>query len=124
MEGRVWLDSSDNRVQAQSALLVKDDTAVATAESLRVTKQSPRVLRQALSWQRGVIVFDNATLADAANEFNRYNSEKLVIADPAIGRMTIGATFPVNDIERFAKVAQDVLGVHAVKRGGEIIIAR
>jgi transmembrane sensor len=124
MEGRIWLDSADGKARAPAALLTQGDAAVAAGTSLSVTKQSAQSLTRALSWQHGMIVFDNATLADAVKEFNRYNSEKLEIADVAAGRMTIGATFPVNDVERFAKVAQDVLGVHAVKRGNEIVISR
>jgi transmembrane sensor len=124
MEGRVWLDSADGKTRAQSALLTDGDAAVVAGASLSVKQQTHQALARALSWQRGMIVFDNTTLADAVSEFNRYNSEKLVIADSAVGRMTIGATFPINDVERFAKVAQDVLGVRAVKRGGEIMISR
>ncbi len=65
------------------------------------------------SWAGGVacLIFRYTTLADAAAEFNRYNSNKLVIADASVGRMKIVGTFATNNVAAFADIAQDILGL-------------
>jgi len=108
----------------KAALLTPGDVVVATADSMSVTKRSAQELSDALGWRRGVLVFDHTTLADAAAELNRYNREKIVIADPDVRRRIIGATIPVNGVEAFTRVAQQIFGVHVEKSGGEIIISR
>ncbi|HTO39377.1 MAG TPA: hypothetical protein VL026_00265, partial [Rhizomicrobium sp.] len=64
------------------------------------------------------------TLADAAAELNRYNSRKLVIADGATAALTIGGTFRTNDVEAFTRVVRQILGVHVVYRGNNIVISQ
>jgi len=86
-------------------------------------KQSTNLERE-LGWRRGVLVFHDTALADAAAQFNRYNEQKLVVADSAIAKMTVDGTFPENRIETFARVTRDVLGLHVEERGGEIVISR
>jgi transmembrane sensor len=123
MEGRVRFDASGDG-ELKPATLSEGDVAVATRNSLSVTKKSSQKLVSELSWRRGLLVFEHATLADAAAEFNRYNREKLVIAGPAAARRTIGATFRINDIRAFARVAQEVFGLRVDVRGDEIVISR
>ena len=122
VEGRARFESANPR--AKSAMLVPGDVVVATADSLSVTRRSAQELANALGWRRGVLVFDHTTLADAAAELNRYNREKIVIADPDVRRRIIGATIPVNGVEAFTRVAEKIFGVHVERSGGEIIISR
>ena len=79
----------------QPTMLTPGDVVIATAEFDVRDAETVRTLTSELGWRRGVLVFEHTTLADAAAEFNRYNREKLVIADTAAGRRTIGGTFPV-----------------------------
>jgi transmembrane sensor len=124
MQGRVWFDPADHQSPLQSAMLTPGDVATVAADKMSVTHASPRALAKGLSWRRGVLVFDNTTLADAAAELNRYNREQLVIADPAIASETIGGTFGTNDIEAFARVARTALGLHIANNGTEMIVFR
>jgi len=124
MQGRVWFDPADRQQASQSAMLIPGDVATVSQDKMRVTHASQRALAKGLSWRRGVLVFDNTTLADAAAELNRYNSKKLVIADPAIASETIGGTFGTNDIEAFARVARTALGLHVANNGAELILFR
>lgn len=123
LEGSARLDTADARVQQHSTVLIPGDVLVATPSSLSVAKRPERRLREALGWRRGVLVFDHTTLADAAEEFNRYNSTKLIVADSPAAKRTIGATFPVHDVELFARVAQQVLGLRVEHRGSGIVIS-
>jgi transmembrane sensor len=71
-----------------------------------------------------VLVFDKTPLADAAREFNRYNSEKLIIADPAVASITIDGTFPASNSQAFARVVHNALGLRIEKHGDENVILR
>lgn len=124
MQGRVRFDSPSMRTPLKPALLEKGDVVTATASTVFVTHENADAASKELSWRRGVLVFDKATLADAASEFNRYNREKLIIADPAVASMTIDGTFPTNNIRLFAAVVHDVLGLHVESRADESVILR
>lgn len=124
VQGRVTFDTPDQAKLSPLEVLTPGDVAVATARSVRVTRESAQDLTDQLSWRQGVLVFDHTTLAEAAAEFNRYNTEKLIIADAEIARRTIGGTFPTNNLEAFIGVTQDLLGLHAKHHGRDIIISR
>lgn len=65
--------------------------------------QRPLEMDRALAWREGQIVLDGDTIAAAVNEFNRYNTRKIVIADPRIeGRRVVG-WFRTNEPESFAR---------------------
>jgi len=123
-QGHVAFKASDEKTPLQAALLSRGDAVVATADSTVMVKLSSAQLANELAWRRGVLVFKHTRLADAAAEFNRYNREKLIIADSAAANRMIGATFPINDVERFARVARDVLGLSVTYRGKDIMIGR
>ena len=121
MEGRAGLESAD---QAKPTILSPGEVAVASGDSVSVKKASQTAIKNALEWRRGVLVFENATLAQAATELNRYNHEKLIIADSAAAKLTFGATLPTTDVDAFTEVAKEVLGLRVEKRGDAIVISR
>jgi transmembrane sensor len=122
LEGRARFESAD--AKTQSAILSPGDVVIAKGSSLSLTKTSTRELDGGLSWRQGLLVFKHTALADAAAEFNRYNRDKLVIADASVARLQIRGTFRTNDIVPFANVARDVLGLHVVRRGEDIVVTR
>jgi transmembrane sensor len=122
VEGRARIDAANDK--GQGAVLTPGDVAVASKGALSVRKASVQQLEDNLGWRRGVLVFDRTTLAEAAAEFNRYNREKLVIADPAAARLTIGGTFPSGNVALFSRVAQAALNLHLETRGADIIVTR
>jgi len=124
MQGRVRFDAPNAYATKQTALLLPGDVATATAQSMSVVKASDRALEHELGWRRGMLVFHQTTLADAAAEFNRYNSKKIIIADPVAAHFTIGATFPTNDVEAFTRVAKEVFALRVEDNGKEIVISR
>lgn len=125
IQGRVRFETTVNDgTKIRSALLLPGNVAVATGQSLFVTRQPEQALANRLSWRRGVLIFDHTTMAAAVADFNRYNREKLIVADTSAARMKIDGTFPANDVELFARVARDILGLHIENRENEIVIAR
>jgi len=124
LQGRVKFDSPNTRTPLSPVMLLPGDVVTATVSTIFVTRETTHAAAKELSWRRGVVVFDKTTLADAASEFNRYNHEKLVIADPAVASMTIDGTFPTNNVRLFARVVQDVLGLRVESRADESVILR
>jgi len=120
VEGRARFESAN----ARAAVLSPGDVVIATADSMSVTKRSSQELTNELGWRRGVLVFDHTTLADAAAELNRYNREQIIVADPDVRRRIIGATIPINGVEAFTRVAEQIFHVHVEKNDSEIILSR
>lgn len=120
LEGSVRFGAAASN--AQSALLKPGDVATATTGTMFVAKEGLNKLANELSWRHGVLVFKHTTLAAAVTEFNRYNRQQLIVADPAAAALTIDGTFPVNDVGDFAKLAQAVLGLDVENHGDEIVI--
>jgi len=122
LEGRARFESADPKMQ--SAILSPGDVVVAKGGSVSLTKASARDLDGDFGWRRGLLVFKHTALADAATEFNRYNREKLIVADVSAAKLQIRGTFRTGDVALFASVTRDVLGLHVVKRGGDIVVTR
>lgn len=120
LEGSARLDSAS----AQSATLKAGDMAVASAQSLVVTKKPEQEIVNALAWQRGMLVFSQTPLAQVAAELNRYNSKKLVIADSEAAKARIGGTFPTSGIDEVSAAARVLFGMRVEDRGNEIVISR
>jgi len=123
VEGRARFEAV-NGSQTRASVLKPGDSVIATASGVSFKKQSAPALDATLSWRRDVLMFDHTTLADAAREFNRYNREKLVIADSTIAVRTVGGTFPKNGLADFADVMKSMLKLRVSRIGDEIVISR
>jgi len=124
VEGSARIERADGTTQRESALLTPGDIVVATADSMHISKKSARDLANGLAWRRGVLVFHNSSLADAAAEFNRYGDTKLIVSDTDTAKLTVNGTFRTNGGEEFAGVAHEIFGVRVQTRGGNIILSR
>jgi transmembrane sensor len=124
LEGRAHVEGTNASVHPQSAILTPGDVVMATSSTMVLMKKSDVQLRNAAAWRKGVLVFDHTTLAAAADEFNRYNQTKLIIADSRAGRRILGGTFPTNDIADFTRLVAAVLDLRVERRGGQILISR
>lgn len=123
VEGRVRFESRDGSHQDQRTLL-PGDVLLASGGGISVEKQPLPELGNVLAWRRGLLVFHETTLLDAALEFNRYNETKIVINDPRAARETINGALPANDLEEFSRMARNIFGLRTEKRGNEIVFTR
>ena len=124
VEGSVRLESGNDWFHSPQATLQPGDIAVATTGKILITEGANTELADDLAWRSGRLVFRHATLGEAAAEFNRYNREKLVVADPGVAELRFSSVFPVHGIEAFARVAKKSLGLHVAHEGGNIVIGR
>jgi len=123
LEGSARLDANSG-LPAQSAVLKPGDVAIATADQTSVTKKPVKELTQELGWRRGVLTFDHTTLAEAVAEFNRYNRQKIVIADRAAAKLEIGGTFPSDDVKLFGRATHIALGLRVEDKGNQLVISQ
>src|SRR6185312_13816101 len=96
-----WTVSSEDRkrlVSAGSKVFVSDIAGPSTV--VDASMQIDRVL----AWRDGEIALDGETLADAAEEFNRYNRRKIFI-DPTLSDKRLVGWFHTNEPETFAHAA-------------------
>jgi transmembrane sensor len=124
LEGRARIEAAADHARPRTATLVPGDIAVAKADSLDVRALPSRDLADDLGWRRGVLIFRRTTLAQAAAQFNRYNTHQLVIEGADVAHLQLGGTFQTNNPELFARVARDVLGLKLETRGRETVISR
>jgi transmembrane sensor len=110
VEGEARLDATGVSKRQPSMVLKPGDVAVATANSISVKREPMRTLADDLGWRRGLIVFHDTTLADAATRLNRYNTNRLVV-DHAAANLKINGTFRADDAQTFAQMARDIFGL-------------
>jgi len=122
VEGSARLE--DAKTGKRAVVLSPGDVAMATADATHVSKTSERELSESLAWQRGVIVFRNTQLVDAAAEFNRYGGPKLIVADAEAANLRINGTFLITGAADFAGIAREIFGLHVERRDGSIILSR
>lgn len=124
IEGSARVDTLSSWRPSQSALLTPGDVVIATADSMSLMKRPGTSIADELGWRRGLLVFRDTTLADAAAEFNRYSTHKIVVADPATAALIVGGTFPADDATMFVRAAKALFKLHVETKGNETVIRR
>ena len=124
VEGRVRLDAGSVDQQSRPVVLSEGQVAVATAYKMSMTRRTARELTRELSWRRGLLVFDSTPLSEAAQQLNRYNRTKIVIANDAVGRLPITGTMSATDPVEFFHMVQMVFAVREQRVNGAIVISR
>ncbi|MGN7999226.1 FecR family protein [Sphingomonas sp. 22176] len=101
-----WSDGEEAqrvRLSAGQCALINDHAIV------HYETDKPSAVDRALAWRSGMIDLDGTTLADAADEFNRYNDRQIVIADPDAAGERFDGLFRINDPEGFAEAVRNAL---------------
>jgi transmembrane sensor len=122
--GRARIEAAVGSNQPPAMELTPGDVATASATSLSISRKSAVELSNNIAWRRGLLVFKYTPLREAVAEINRYNDEKLVIADASVAGRTIYGTIPTQDVQAFVRVTTGALGLHVEKRGTEFVISR
>jgi transmembrane sensor len=124
LSGSVQIDPPQSAKDRNPVRLSAGETAIADNRSISVSRKSGNELADALSWRSGILVFRGAPLSEVAAEFNRYNAEKIVIDDPEVSRLTVSARLPATDVDAFARVARNFIGLNVKHSGDEIHLSR
>jgi transmembrane sensor len=80
-------------------------------------------VEKATAWRRGQVILDDTPLRAAADEMNRYNATKLVIADNVPGDVLVSGLFQAGDSMHFANAVAHTYKLNVQERGAEIILS-
>jgi transmembrane sensor len=77
-------------------------------------------VQQAAAWLQQKIAFEQRSLGEVADEFNRYVSIPIEIDDPALRSLLISGVFDAKDIESFVAFLQTLDGVRVERSDARI----
>jgi transmembrane sensor len=102
---------------------------VSAGEQLTVTPEAAQKsnnpnIASATAWRQREIVFESATLADVAEEFNRYNKRQLIIEDPRLYGFHISGVFSSTDPDSLIKFLRQRPGVKVTETSDKIRVER
>lgn len=121
--GQVRINGIDAGPADGGALASAGDIAIAEGQSILLSRQSTQKVDDALSWRRGTLTFDQVTLAEAAQEFNRYNRQQIGFADNKAAQIRIGGTFQADNAPAFARLLHDAFGLKVQDNANNLIIS-
>jgi transmembrane sensor len=78
----------------------------------------------AISWQKGLVNFDDQPLAEAAAVMNRYSPEQIVIIDAGVASLRVSGQFRAGDSRRFAETLAEMHGLRVVGTENRIELVR
>jgi transmembrane sensor len=122
LEGRVAVAPS-----SASGVVAADVRVLAPGQRLKIANGGTPVLDspsidKVTAWQRGQLIFEDTTLAEAAAEFNRYSERSLTLGSVELGRIRVGGTFRTGDVSSFAEAVAQSNRLTVVDRGQEIVL--
>jgi transmembrane sensor len=122
-EGRVRVDVLD-RPAVDAPVVAQAGHMVVTkgSETLVFTKPDTDINRD-LAWRSGMLVFNQQTLAEAADQFNRYNNRKIIVEGNA-RRIRIGGSFKADNVDVFVLLLHRGFGLSVADQGKRIIVSR
>lgn len=122
-EGRVRVED-DRAASAPPTQLGAGNVATASVAGVMVQEKPLPEAEEYLSWRSGYLVFRDRALAEAVNEFNRYNTRQLVIDDPALANLRVGGNFRATNVDGFARLLEQGYPVRIERRedGGVLLI--
>lgn len=110
-------------VAGERAVVVQAAAGAAGRPPADVQPVAPPEIDRALAWRDRRIEVVAAPLADIVAEFNRFNRQRLEIADPALAGRRFGGSFRADEPETFVRLLQVRFGLEA-ERQGDVTILR
>lgn len=126
-EGKVRIEDErqsvrDQRGDGAPLMLTAGSIARAGGAGMLVEKKSIDEVVGYLSWRTGYLFFRDTPLADAVAEFNRYNTRKVVINDPAVAAIRVSGKFRANQFDAFVRVLEDGFPIRARHLDDRIVL--
>ena len=118
VEGRVALSTSTERIEVAAG----EESGVRNGTVARPTPVAPST--QVASWVGTFLAFQATSLADVGREIERVYKTPVTIADSALARETITATFTDRPVQEVVNVVCSVLNARCELKEGRIRIDR
>ena len=123
LEGKVRIADTDSTSAVPTAILAARNMAVAQGRSTLLTTLTEDSIQSRLAWRNGYLQFDQTSLADAAQEFNRYNRVQIVIRDDDTAKIKISGSFQVSNVDAFVRLLHTAYGLSVETSQGSVVIA-
>ncbi len=79
--------------------------------------------RRIAAWRQGTLRFDRIPLSDAIREIERYWPGRILLADPALGAISVTGLFNHRKLGEFFTALPTIIPVHVDHRNGDIILS-
>lgn len=119
---RLESDAGPDGHRQPTTTLPAGSVALASNNGVVVRTGTVEQAEQYLSWRDGYLAFHDTPLATAASEFNRYNTRKIVIGDPAVAAMQVGGNFRWSNTEVFVRLLEQGFPIRAERRGDAVVL--
>jgi len=117
--------SSGHGAGATATRVATGQATVSSAGLTRVHSLTDDDIQSISAWQKDELVFTGQTLSAAVDEYNRYLTRKLEIADPSIADIQLGGRFKTTDPQAFLAALQSSFGVQVKQEAdGAIALSR
>jgi len=121
-EGSVNVEAPDRDGQMRSVSADADSIVVARADGMLILHQNSIDIENKLSWRVGVLTFNQQSLGEAAEEFNRYNNKRIVVVGPA-RQLRIGGSVRLDNGDVFTTLLRKGFGLKIKDDGKEVIVS-
>lgn len=122
-EGSVDFSAADMSRRHPIRLTADTMVVVDPVHAIRVESLRPLEVDRRLAWRNGMISFDGDSLAQAAAEFARYSSMRIVIDDPTVARRKVVGLYSATDPVGFARAVALGMDLHVERRGNSVHLA-
>jgi len=114
VRGKVRVSGADARGAKQVLAILTPGQRLRVAPREQPQLDTPSI-EMVTAWEQGDVVFESATLAEAANEMNRYGPIKVTV-DADVSDLRISGVFATNQAAEFAAAAAQLHGLRVVRR--------
>ncbi len=119
IEGRVRVGPQARPAAANQLLAAGEEAEVSRQD---VVKRAAPDLAHTTAWRQRQFVFSSDTLADVAEQVNRYNSTQIRIADPAVAQRRLSGIFNVDDVDALLAFLNGEGDLEFERHGSELIV--
>lgn len=121
LKGRVRVSAASGRLSRERVEL---DSGQAVTYALRqgIGPVEATDFDRIASWQVQRVEFDDATLRDAVDDFDRYSKTRVVIGDSSIGTMKVSGVFDFGDVRAFTRALHGAFGIRSRRQGLIVVL--
>ena len=91
-------------------------------QDTRIEAVAEGEVERAQAWRRGLLIFENSSLAEVIDEVHRYTETRLILADPELGELRLGGTFRAGRVEALLEVLEKGLGIEVNREQPNVVM--
>jgi transmembrane sensor len=114
-----------------SSMRIKSASVVRLSAGQQITVSQATVLAPVVvnttsstAWIQRRIVLDNDTVAEAADQFNRYNKTQIIVDNAGLARLHISGVFNADDPAALVNYLREMQGVRVTEQSHRVILSR